>query len=294
MKWAPLMGAYRSGLLGCILGIGEIVVAPPDGADWLHLGWQTRPGPKPVVHVGTPSAVQRFVASLVDPGSGEVKAIAKAPIGAHAAMRILHEADMLERLAKEMPGLAPRPLFRNAKRGIATEEALRGRYPGRKLTATHFTFLEQLRIPGAMTSLRDGVEGLRPALVLLPPEKAQTIGRLLDGLDMPTPLPAVWLHGDFAPWNLFLRNGKLVAYDWENAQARGLPLFDAMHFMWIQRYLFSDRNSDSSMEALRTWFYLEAGDVDRISKFYRATMIIKGAMEDPNYVNFLLGTFRDE
>ena len=133
VKWALLMGAYLSGLLGCIPGIGEIVVALPDGADWLHLGWQTRPGPKPVVHVGTPSAVQRFVTSLVDPGSGEVKAIAKAPIGAHAAMRILHEADMLERLAKEMPGIAPRPLFRNAKRGIATEEALRGRHPGRKL-----------------------------------------------------------------------------------------------------------------------------------------------------------------
>lgn len=294
VKWALLMGAYRIGALGCIPGIGEIAVAPSEDADWSHLGWQTRPGPKLVVHVGTPSAAQRFVASLVDSATREVKAVVKAPIGARSAERILHEADILERLAEEKPGLGPRLLFRNAERGIATEEPLHGRPTGRRLTAAHVTFLDRLRISQSQTSLRDEVEKLRPALALLPPEQAQRIGRLLDGLDLPAPLPAVWLHGDFAPWNLFLQNGALVACDWENAQARGLPLFDAMHFMWIQRYLFSDHKSDSSLETLRARFHLEADDIDRISKFYRVAMIVKGAMEDPNYVDFLLWTLDDE
>ncbi|MGB1547506.1 MAG: phosphotransferase family protein [Alphaproteobacteria bacterium] len=294
VKWALLLGAYRTGALGFVPGIGKIAVAVPEAVDWSHLGWHGGPGPQPVVHVGTPSANQRFVASLVDPLSRRVKAIAKAPIGEAAAARILHEADMLERLAEEQPGVAPRLLFRNAASGITAEEAFQGEPTGRRLTAAHLAFLDRLRITGAETSLRQEIERLRPALATLPPARAEALGAVLKRLDRPTPLPAVWVHGDFAPWNLFLQEGRLVACDWENAEPRGLPLFDAMHFLWIQRYLFSDEDADPAMAALAAAFDLGEEDMGRLSLFYRAATIAKGTMGDPDYADFLMGTLRDE
>ncbi|MCE2509404.1 MAG: phosphotransferase [Alphaproteobacteria bacterium] len=293
-KWTLLMAAYRAGVLGAVPGIARLAIGIPETADWSHLGWQGVSAPQPVVHVGTPSANQRLVASLVDPETGVALAVAKVPVGANAQARILHEADLLERLAEEQPGVAPRLLFRNAARGIATEEAFRGQPTGRRLTADHLAFLDRLRVAGGEISLRHAVERLRPALDGLAPDVAAAISPVLDGLDAPAPLPAVWLHGDFAPWNLFRQEGRLVACDWENAEPRGLPLFDAMHFLWIQRYLFSDRKSDCAMEALRTQFHLTEEDVVRISKFYRVATIAKGGMEDPNYVKFLMGSLRDE
>ena len=289
-KWAVLMGAYRMGLLGLIPGIAKIGIAVPVGANWSHLGWGAAAAPRPVIHVGTPSRGQRFVASLVDPCQGRALAIAKVPVGADAPARILCEADLLERLAEEKPGLGPRLLFRDPDHGIATEEVLCGRRTGRRWTAAHRIFLEQLRIPGETISLQGAVKRLRSELGLLPREKADGIGRILDELNDPTPLPAVWVHGDFAPWNLFLRDGSLVACDWEYARPLGLPLFDAMHFMWMQRYLFSDRKSDVPVADLLAAFSMDAEYGEQISKFYRCTMIVDGAMGDSIYMDFLLGT----
>ncbi len=290
-KWAVLMGAYRARLLGLVPGVVKIGVAVPATASWSHLGWEALAAPRPVIYIGTPGPGQRFVAALVDPGQGRALAIAKVPVGTDAHARILHEADLLERLAEEKPGLGPRLLFRDPDRGVATEEALCGRCTGRRLTAAHLAFLKQLRIPGETTSLQDAVERLRPGLGSLPREKADGIGRILDSLEDPTPLPAVWAHGDFVPWNLFLRDGRLVAYDWEYARLSSLPLFDAMHFMWMQRYLFSDRKSDVAVEDLLVTFSLCAEYGDQISKFYRCAMIVEGAMGDSIYMDFLLGTF---
>ena len=165
-KWALLMAAYRAGLLGLVPGIVKIGIAIPVAANWSHLGWEAAAAPRPVIHVGTPSGGQRFVASLVDPCQGRALAIAKVPIGADAPTRILREAELLERLTEEKPGLGPRLLFRDPDRGIATEEVLCGRRTGRRWTATHLAFLEQLRIPGETTSLQDAVARLRPGRAL--------------------------------------------------------------------------------------------------------------------------------
>jgi len=292
-KWAVLMAAYRAGLLGLVPGIVKISIAIPAAANWLHLGWGAVAAPRPVIHVGTPSCGQRFVASLVDPCQGRALAIAKVPVGADAPARILREADLLERLAEEKPGLGPRLLFRDSDRGIATEEVLCGRRTDRRWTAAHRIFLEKLRIPGETISLQGALERLRPGLGGLLREKADGIGRILDGLEDPTPLPAVWVHGDFAPWNLFLRDGSLVACDWEYARPSGLPLFDAMHFMWMQRYLFSDRKSDVPVEDLLAAFSIDAKYGDQISKFYRcAMMAFVGLFEE--YQAFLYSSLTSE
>ena len=55
-------------------------------------------------------------------------------------------------------------------------------------------------------------------------------------------LPACWVHGDFAPWNIrHLPDGMVALLDWEDAQRSGLPLQDAFHFLHMQDYLFGAR-----------------------------------------------------
>ena len=52
-------------------------------------------------------------------------------------------------------------------------------------------------------------------------------------------LPACWVHGDFAPWNIrSTTDGGCVLIDWEEARADGLPLQDAFHFLHAQDFLF--------------------------------------------------------
>lgn len=290
IKWAFLMRAYRLGLLGLVPGVEKIGIVIPQKADWSHLGWHQDVAPKLAIYVGTPGRAQRAVASLVDPAEGQVLAIAKMPIGPAARTRILCEADFLERLAKEKPGLGPRALFRNFDSGITTEEALGGCRTGRELTAAHLQFLEQLRIPGQTICCRDVVARLRPGLARLSPENATAIGRILDGLDDPTRLPACWVHGDFAPWNLFRLGDRLIACDWEYAKPFGLPLFDAMHFMWIQRFLFSHAKTSGSLEGLLRPFDLPPEYLDQISKLYRCTILLTDAFPSKDYEAYLCRT----
>ena len=55
-------------------------------------------------------------------------------------------------------------------------------------------------------------------------------------------LPACWVHGDFAPWNIKHRPGqKLMLIDWEDARRGGLPLHDYFHFLHMQDHLFGKR-----------------------------------------------------
>jgi hypothetical protein len=43
-------------------------------------------------------------------------------------------------------------------------------------------------------------------------------------------VPTTIVHGDFAPWNLRLHDGRIGAFDWEYAEPSGLPLMDEMHY----------------------------------------------------------------
>lgn len=43
-------------------------------------------------------------------------------------------------------------------------------------------------------------------------------------------VPCALSHGDFAPWNTLLSNGRLFVYDWEGAEWERPVAWDAMHF----------------------------------------------------------------
>jgi hypothetical protein len=44
------------------------------------------------------------------------------------------------------------------------------------------------------------------------------------------PVPLGFSHGDFAPWNVFVRGSRVGVLDWEAADRQGLPFWDLWHF----------------------------------------------------------------
>jgi hypothetical protein len=54
-------------------------------------------------------------------------------------------------------------------------------------------------------------------------------------------LPSVPEHRDFSPWNVHVASdGGLVAYDWESAEAAGLPLNDLVYFLTYLAFFHED------------------------------------------------------
>jgi len=195
------------------------------------------------------------VAGLVDADERRVASVAKVPIGPQARHAIIHEADVLVRLEKEKPGIAPRLLFVNRETGIATQVIIEGRPSARNLTLAHINWLLNLAVPAEIISLREYARNLAQQIVELDGVDKGTrdvLSGITYGIDAHSTVPAVWVHGDFAPWNLKLRQeGTIAAVDWEHAFPNGLPLFDLVYFGSIQAFLFGERRIVSaSMEPL--------------------------------------------
>ena len=125
----------------------------------------------------------------------------------------------------------------------------------------YLLWLAGLRREGATTSLgthtarlTEEVSGLQ-----IESEKAEDILARLGRLDDPHDLPAVWTHGDFAPWNLRrVDSEKIAVIDWEDASPDGPPLYDLVHFYLIQDFLFGERRLGSRSYRRAAQGYLAA------------------------------------
>lgn len=255
IKWVAFMAAYRTGRLGMVPGVVPVGVARASDSNRGHLGWTNERGPVPVIYVGTPGPTRKAVAHLVDVATCRTAGVAKIPLGARAAENILHEADILGLLEEEKPGIAPRLRYVDRAACISVQDSITGRSSFRGLTQAHIDWLRDLRIPGTETSLREQSEYLMKRLVHLEglPEATRCLlENVLEQLDDPTPLPAVWVHGDFAPWNLrWVEQGKLAAVDWEEAMPVSLPGVDLIYFYVIQDFLFCDNAPDKAWHQLQ-------------------------------------------
>ena len=249
VKWTAIRAAHRAGLLAVLPNVTTVRLSGIGSIDWRFLGWSGGSSPVPLVYVGTPGINRKAVIHLVSPESGACEAVVKAPLTQSAHGAILREADVLTILADENYTCAPRLLYADEERGIATQTALNGRPGGRKLTAEYWALLRSLMLDGERTTIAGHTaewQAQRSPVAECEAGVMTTAWRELCDLD---PLPACWVHGDFAPWNIrHLPDGTVVLLDWEAAQRSGLPLQDAFHFLHIQDYLFGARPAFHSAE----------------------------------------------
>jgi len=64
----------------------------------------------------------------------------------------------------------------------------------------------------------------------------------LDGQE----IPAVRIHGDFAPWNTRINGTNLFVYDWEYSESDGIPFYDVIHWS-VQVMMLVKKKSGSKI-----------------------------------------------
>jgi len=67
-----------------------------------------------------------------------------------------------------------------------------------------------------------------------------TIERALGDIQLPFHLS----HGDFAPWNTFVRDGRLFLYDWEYSRPDAPAGWDLFHFIFQTNVLLENKRAD--------------------------------------------------
>ena len=242
LKWHAIRAASRVGLLGFLPNSVITTAASTDEIDWHRLGWSGSAAPVAVIYVGTPGISRKAVIHLVDRASGQCSLVVKVPLAEAAKTAIIREAGMLATLAEEQYASVPRLLYVDHARGIAAQTFLPGIPTERGLSAQHWDLLRALVLEDETTTMAQHAVFLQehplwPAACEAHPE---TLTAALSELGDTRLLPACWVHGDFAPWNIKRHAEGLALIDWEDAQRGGLPLHDLYHFLHRQDYLFGE------------------------------------------------------
>lgn len=231
VRWNIILTAYRADALKYLPGVQHIGVLLPSGSDWQHLNLAG--SVQPVVYVGTPMNKSKAVSFLIDENNRCV-GIAKSPIGASAAEKILHEASVLHELETAYPGLAPRLLYRNNQAGIAIQEVLPVQMTSLRMNGEHITWLKRMEQTGEI-SLVKAANSLWQRYQALSPQP--WIEKILSHFPNIS-VPCVRRHGDFAPWNIKrLPDKNLIVIDWEESQDSDVAGYDLLYFHIIQAYL---------------------------------------------------------
>ncbi len=290
LKWQAIRAANRIGAAQLLPNLTAIEVGNMAGIDWRRMAWNGSAPPVPIIYLGTPGMSRKAVIHLVERASGQCAAIVKVPLAEGAKPAILREADMLATLAEEKYLCAPRLRHVDRERGIATQTFISGTSGERRFSGRCGDLLRCLVLRDETTTIAEG------AVVLQEPAAFEShpdlLSALLAELGDTRRLPACWVHGDFAPWNIKRRPGQeWMLIDWEDAQRGGLPLHDYYHFLHMQDYLFGQRPTVhfTAAEHLAATMGITATQCRKLEIAYLADSYLKcTAQQERAHTDFLL------
>ena len=218
----------------------------------------------PAIHVALSSGApddarnRKASAAVIDAG-GRILAFLKLARSEMSRRLVRHEAAVLRKLPAVLGedfSAAPRLLFSEEVDGtlVTAQTPLPGRTVAR-WGASHEQFLKSLETRHAcaaaesemVQSLPDRVAALSPAR----PELAAALASVMPDLSRMT-VPITVIHGDFAPWNLRRKGGRLAAFDWEYGHLGGIPGIDETHYLLQAGYLLDKWGIDTAIGRLRS------------------------------------------
>jgi hypothetical protein len=233
-----LRSGLRLGILRPWLRHGRVPL--PVGEVEEHLRRVTGcPAASVCISPGTPGPLRKTVLQVMDE---DCRVVAWAKLGANEETdaAIENEANALRSLAqcRFRPALTPRVLYagRLGDSFVLVQDASGPmRRSGREPDVRHLQFLAELAAVPARSGTGSGAADMSACVTKLRaaglPYYAHLLGR---AVSVAGPLlqdvSSVFVHGDFAPWNIRQVNGELLVYDWELAGA-GLPATDLFHFL---------------------------------------------------------------
>jgi hypothetical protein len=191
--------------------------------------------------LGTPNRFRKLTVQVMRP-DGETLGYVKLPLTEAATGRVRHEAEVLRRLGDfaTLAGHIPKVLHAGDwKNGYILFQSPGPSFPGPiQFNTLHEDFLGKLRgvhpvQKPAEALVKEGAARWQKAALLLD-SRWQALGeaalvsasRELRGLMIPCGV----MHGDFAPWNTRVGDGRLYAFDWESAAWDAPILWDIFHF----------------------------------------------------------------
>jgi hypothetical protein len=226
--WGLIRTAAHAGLLHRLPGIQKCEF-DVSATDWREFGWDGSEPP----------------AFLADAREGKGKLVVKFPLVETAWPKIVREYSVLRELEKEERKVGPAPMHINHEKRFTVQSYIEGKPVALDVGEAHYSFLAGLLQP----EKRFALEGVRVALVekrrrlvecgALSPELLNLTERLLGQGNWQGAIPAMRIHGDFAPWNLKMRpDASVCAIDWEESESEGAPFYDLHYYqMQVERLL---------------------------------------------------------
>jgi glycosyltransferase involved in cell wall biosynthesis len=238
-------GAARAGMLAPLYAVGR-----RDEADAEEGSLPTAPL---LLLTGGHRSINKVVGLAFEPGAAAPSAAVKLARVAEAEPGLQREAEALQRVGAEKPGLrgVPRLLGVGRRAGALAlvEEAVDGRPLLEELSAASFP-AHALRVAGVLVELARASAGAaatpsvdrcrrlveeplarfeREFGAVLAPGALAAARDALGGLGE---VPAAIEHRDCSPWNVLLGpNGDPILLDWESAEPCGLAGLDLVYFL---------------------------------------------------------------
>ena len=248
VAWFFLRAAMLFGCLRLLPGT-RLMPVSLSAVNWADFGWFDSRPPELVAYVGTPGPHRKIVVTLVEGSSGNSTAVLKFPVFDSAWNKIESESKVLRQLAgREHSPIAPRLISLNAGSKYSVQTFMPGSPSPAVVTNLHFEFLRKLGLSNSSISINGLIEKLGSRVSKLRSLAFGLDSRLdaieinLANLTISGDVPTVWIHGDFAPWNLKISDDEsLFAVDWEDASPLGLPCYDLTYFQLQVQHLLGKR-----------------------------------------------------
>jgi len=188
--------------------------------------------------LGAPGRYRKLTIQVMRPG-GETLGYVKLGLTKPAGSRVRHEAKFLEGLSSLRP-YVPRVLYSGEWQDshLLFQSPVEGRPGPAKLSSMHVEFLERLAAiyrvhkPGIQLVEEVGMRWNEVAWRChwrWQALGAATLAEARGELEHLT-IPCGFAHGDFAPWNTRVQDGRLSVFDWESGEWEAPLGWDTFHF----------------------------------------------------------------
>ncbi len=194
---------------------------------------------------GTDSPHRKVAVQVMDI-DGNLKGFVKVTNNPRVGVLLKHEASILEHVNELdlTSAFVPNVLFFGEKNGVTVliTDTLKSAQTSSttSFSDAHLAFVHELEektavSPSMTTSsiasrFRERLNKIQPHL-----EKIwiKRLNKAINYLEERSTLnlPACLSHGDFTPWNTFMKNGQLYVFDWEYAEIACPPTNDIIHFV---------------------------------------------------------------
>jgi len=237
LKWIVVRFLYASNLLAKMPGVVSLTCTVD--------GLKIPIGNIPVVYIGTPGSQQKAVVTLVDSTTGTLLTIMKVALGENASKSLFRESKILQMLDHADVKNVPKLIEKKPENDRAWQTIVSGVLSARSLTSAHINCLLSLPMSSKATSFNLQKKILQQLISndfnQLSAQHLEIVSKGVHHIRGEDEIPLVFIHGDFAPWNIKqVSANELAIIDWEDAEPEGLPLWDLCHFYFIQVHLFDN------------------------------------------------------